>query len=449
MKTNVVHLAVTVALLCSGVVAPAVAQTSGPTAPTVPTATVDSTKTPPAERMADGLEIQAPVTAAGVSASADGDETIPGVWRNWWHLNPPFNDYADPATDAWDVYPVHLEAGETYDFRLTGAPAAFGFFLFAPTAVSVTDVAHQTGVPYGGQQRLAGTAPVEGQWYVAVHAVGGGSAYSLGATFFHPNDDVPGAPLVSAPGAGHLDSFSDWSDVHYVWLSEGDVISVSLSTSGAVGDFQPSLYLYPPGTGTVLGSPDWVVTSSAGAYPRSITYKATRSGVYYLDVYQQPYPADRASGSTQVAWSVASPVHRFYNATSGTHFFTPSADEVRAVIALHSSVYAYEGVAYHTRPYANPQPLYRFYNKVNASHFYTASAEEANTVMARWPHIFSYDGETYKVSLSGPAEAAVYRFYNRRNGSHFYTASAVERDQVYAGLGHIYTYEGVAFYLNP
>jgi subtilisin family serine protease len=141
------------------------------------------------------------------------------------------------------------------------------------------------------------------------------------------------------------------------------------------------------------------------------------------------------------------PIYRFYNAKSGTHFFTPSAEERDAVMAKWSGTFAYEGVAYEVSA-ANTQPLYRFYNNRSASHFYTASVEERDAVIAKWSGIFSYEGETYKVSLAGTAADAVYRFYNRNNGSHFFTASAEERDTVVARWSNVYTYEGPVFYLG-
>lgn len=94
-------------------------------------------------------------------------------------------------------------------------------------------------------------------------------------------------------------------------------------------------------------------------------------------------------------------------------------------------------------------PLYRFYNRRSSSHFYTASTTEANHVIATWPEFYTYEGQTYKVS---PApifgSTTVYRFYNLTNGSHFYTASKSERDHVIATWPNIYSYEGPAFWLG-
>lgn len=155
------------------------------------------------------------------------------------------------------------------------------------------------------------------------------------------------------------------------------------------------------------------------------------------------------TGSAVAALTPAPPdtvsVFRFYNARTGSHFYTPSAAERDMVIDRWPTLYAYEGVAY-TVNAANAHPLYRFYNVKVASHFYTASVAERDQVIALWPHIFAYEGETYNVALAGPESQAVYRFFSRVNGSHFFTASAAERDLVRQAWPHIYDYEGPAFY---
>lgn len=139
------------------------------------------------------------------------------------------------------------------------------------------------------------------------------------------------------------------------------------------------------------------------------------------------------------------PVYRFFNAGSGTHFYTPSAAEAAQVRQRYPHIFIDEGVGYEVSS-ANGHPLYRFFNTRNGSHFYTASLSERNEVRALLPHVLTYEGETYSVALSGPAENAVFRFFNRSNGSHFYTASVAERDIVRTSLAHIYSYEGPAFY---
>lgn len=263
------------------------------------------------------------------------------------------------------------------------------------------------------------------------------------------DDDVPGVPVAPSPIVGLLDSATDPSDVWSLALNQGDVLTAQLTVGGASAGFDPTLFLYPPGTPTLASSPDWVAETPQPAFPKGFSYTAPVSGVYYLVAFQSPFASPATSGTTVVTWRVHSPVYRFYNARSGTHFYTPSLEERNMVVALWSNVFQYEGIAYYTQPYVNPQPLYRFYNRRSASHFYTASLDEANNTVLRYSNVFTYEGTTYSVALGGPPTAAVYRFYNVRNGSHFFTASAQERDAVMANWPTVYSYEGTAFYLGP
>lgn len=142
-------------------------------------------------------------------------------------------------------------------------------------------------------------------------------------------------------------------------------------------------------------------------------------------------------------------VYRFYNKKNGSHFYTASASERDTVILNHSQTYAFEGVAYSidsSNP-ANCSPLYRFYNRLSGSHFYTASAEEKDMVVTGLSSTFAFEGTAYNVSLT-PTPTAMYRFYNNANGSHFYTISAAERDTVIRDLPDRFTYEGVNYYLG-
>jgi len=93
-----------------------------------------------------------------------------------------------------------------------------------------------------------------------------------------------------------------------------------------------------------------------------------------------PVAASAVSGAVTVTVTVVDPfvpvptiipIYRFYSRKSGTHFYTPSAEERDIVIARWSDVWQYEGIAYTVNPARNTQPLYRFYNRANGSHFYT------------------------------------------------------------------------------
>ena len=46
---------------------------------------------------------------------------------------------------------------------------------------------------------------------------------------------------------------------------------------------------------------------------------------------------------------------------------------------------------------APTQAIYRFYNQSTGAHFYTASAAERDHVMATWPELFTYEGPAFFV----------------------------------------------------
>ena len=146
------------------------------------------------------------------------------------------------------------------------------------------------------------------------------------------------------------------------------------------------------------------------------------------------------------------PVHRFFNRRNGSHFYTADANEQVRVLTTLSATYSYDGIAYtvNTANTANNSPLYRFYNKKDGSHFYTASESEKKAILARLSATYSLDGPAYKVCLTPVTGATtVYRFYNKMNGSHFYTASESEKKHVLTDLSATYSLDGPAFYVAP
>jgi hypothetical protein len=141
-------------------------------------------------------------------------------------------------------------------------------------------------------------------------------------------------------------------------------------------------------------------------------------------------------------------VYRFYNPSTGAHFFTSSVEERNNVIAMYPGVWYYEGVAFLAAPSAGTTPLHRFYNPFTRAHFYTASDVEKANVLATWPGLFVYEGTTFSVSETpGAGKIPVYRFYNVQSKSHFYTTSAWEKDHIIATWPKIFTYEGIGYYV--
>ncbi|GKT13967.1 trypsin-like peptidase domain-containing protein [Acidovorax sp. SUPP2522] len=149
-------------------------------------------------------------------------------------------------------------------------------------------------------------------------------------------------------------------------------------------------------------------------------------------------PATSASGRTAV--------YRFFNSSTGAHFFTASAGERDFVINTYPA-FAYEGVAFYAYggATAGQSAVYRFFNKSNGAHFYTIDAGERDFVRATYPS-FEYEGPIwYAQTGAGNGSTAMYRFFNKSNGTHFYTISQGERDFVQATYP-VYQYEGPVYY---
>ncbi len=145
----------------------------------------------------------------------------------------------------------------------------------------------------------------------------------------------------------------------------------------------------------------------------------------------------------------AMPVYRFYNTRTSTHFYTANPAERNQVLATLAATYRYEGVAYtiNTLNTANDASLFRFYNVSTGTHFYTANVAERDSVIARMGNTYHYEGVAYHVSASSSGTTPVFRFYNTSTGTHFYTANPAERDSVIANLSATYNFEGPVFFV--
>jgi len=143
-------------------------------------------------------------------------------------------------------------------------------------------------------------------------------------------------------------------------------------------------------------------------------------------------------------------IYRFYNTQTGAHFYTASEaerDNVRQTLPQFS----YEGNSYDSNAVvgqsAGATAVYRFFNTTTGTHFYTASEAEKDSVLATLPQ-YSFEGVSYYAyNSTGPEQDALFRFFNTLTGTHFYTTSVSERDTVRATLSQ-YEYEGIAYYVG-
>ena len=139
------------------------------------------------------------------------------------------------------------------------------------------------------------------------------------------------------------------------------------------------------------------------------------------------------------------PIHRFYNTSTGAHFFTPSAGERDYVVATYPW-YKYEGVAFYAyaAQVVGSHPVYRLYNRDTGRHFFTMVSTERDSVL-KDPAVTDEGAGWYAQWGSGGTGSPVYRFNNPATAAHFYTISDSERDLVLKNYP-FFTPEGVAYY---
>ena len=189
---------------------------------------------------------------------------------------------------------------------------------------------------------------------------------------------------------------------------------------------------------------------SGGIRPATVAPPASR-------VRAQPWAAMRCAllallcglfAAAAGAQTAKSPVYRFFNQQTGTHFYTIVTSERDYVIASYPQ-FTYEGAAFaaFAQPSTGAQPVFRFFNTSTGTHFYTISPSERDHVIATWPQ-FAFEGPAYYAMPAAGTDDRIelYRFFNTKTGAHFYTTSTAERDQVRATLPQ-FQYEGVVFYV--
>lgn len=150
-------------------------------------------------------------------------------------------------------------------------------------------------------------------------------------------------------------------------------------------------------------------------------------------------PATPASGDR-------APIYRFFNSSTGAHFFTSDAGERDFVIRTYP-VFQYEGVAFYAyaSATAGQSTVFRFFNRATGAHFYTIDQGERDFVSATYPS-YQFEGPIwYAQTAAGSGSTPMYRFFNKKTGAHFYTINQAERDFVIATYTD-FVYENVAYH---
>ncbi|MGL5942237.1 MAG: hypothetical protein ACRC2S_18060 [Waterburya sp.] len=91
--------------------------------------------------------------------------------------------------------------------------------------------------------------------------------------------------------------------------------------------------------------------------------------------------------------------------------------------------------------------IHRFYNPTSGIHFYTGDEVEKDYVRNNLNN-YTYEGESYLSVAENFQAEEVYRFFNSQTGVHLYTTSEVEKDFIMESLDN-FSYEGIAYYAFP
>ena len=179
-------------------------------------------------------------------------------------------------------------------------------------------------------------------------------------------------------------------------------------------------------------------TSNSAIWQR---YNTSESGEETNSLFLAiPNNINLASGTT---------VYRFFNNDTGVHFYTANEAEKDTIQQLDN--YSFEGASYQSvdplTGNPEPTPVYRFLDRNTGTHFYTVSETETEAVEEL--DNFSFEGEAfaaYTTEVEG--SIPIYRFFNSTTGAHFYTPSATERDNVENNLSDFQS-EGIAYFALP
>jgi len=142
-------------------------------------------------------------------------------------------------------------------------------------------------------------------------------------------------------------------------------------------------------------------------------------------------------------------VYRFFNTITNGHFYTASESEKDKIVRDFPQ-YVLEGVAFRVLRddiSVDTKPVFRFYNSSTGAHFYTASSRERDKVIDTLPE-YTYEGVAYYIYKNeGVGRRPLFRFYNYSNGIHFYTKSVSERDKIIDNFSN-FAYEGIVYYVD-
>lgn len=122
------------------------------------------------------------------------------------------------------------------------------------------------------------------------------------------------------------------------------------------------------------------------------------------------------------------PIYRYFNPTSGDHFYSQNFTVPAGYIFEGIEFYAFQNA---NNP--NTVPIYSFFNSINGDHFYSRNANTpARGYIPEGIRFYAYSDAV------NPNVVPIYRFYNSAVGVHFYSRNA--------SIPNYYIPEGIAFY---
>ena len=289
--------------------------------------------------------------------------------------------------------------------------------------------------------------------------------YASGNTdtaFMLLNDTPPGGTLFAGWSANTVAAGTSVVGLHH---PSGDLLKISFGAVNSQANCQPTTgsgfqcsgtsgnyYRVSWSQGTTEGGSSGSALFQGGyvvgtLYGGSATC-TNRSAYDYYGRFDVAYNAAIKAWLNPASTSAParSAVYRFYNATTGAHFYTASAAERDFVIRTYPQ-FGYENIAFYAYPDASSgkDPVFRFYNPTSGAHFYSGSVAERDFVIANFPE-FKYEVVSwYAQTGAGNGASPIYRFYNATTGAHFYTISAAERDFVIQ-VHKAFRYEGPMYY---
>jgi len=87
------------------------------------------------------------------------------------------------------------------------------------------------------------------------------------------------------------------------------------------------------------------------------------------------------------------PVYRFINRLNGSHFYTADKNEANRLIYYNERTYQYEGISFYVflNQETNTLPVYRFFQPSTGSHFFTINRSERDNLIAH-SSLLNYEG---------------------------------------------------------